>query len=49
MKNFAVLDQLKFMQLKFTPIAMNFSILCFGKRIKNQPKQNSVMACLVII
>lgn len=48
-KNFALIDQLKFMQLKFTPTSVNFSILYFGKPIKNQAKQNPVIASLMMI
>lgn len=34
MKNFVLIDQLKLMQIKFTPTSVNFSIFCFGKPVK---------------
>lgn len=48
MKNFVLIDQLKFMQLKIHS-KCEFLYFCFGKPIKNQGKQNSVTACLVMI
>lgn len=42
MKNFVLIDQTKFLQLKFTP----FFILCFEKSIKNQAKQTRLFLVL---